>query len=166
MLTIQGLENLSFGQEKKEEKQVTREEVLRKIEELKAQLAEVKGDSAVEETRQEVKQMTVDKSVPKNHRTGKVDAGRKYKLLTKKMSMTGNVPQQQADIADLLASRMDVGKEYTEAEVFNFLIDGAGDYKSLYGSKQDPTYLFRYYRGIKKDKYLGFIARNFLVMIG
>lgn len=105
--------------------------------------------------------------VGKNHRMGKPSAGRKYVLLSKKMSSWGRVPKQQADLADLLAQNFEVGKEYTEAEVFNALVDQSGNYDSLCKAVQDPTYLFRYYRGLKNDgKYAGFVARNFIKQIG
>ncbi len=104
--------------------------------------------------------------VAKNHRMGKVAADRKYVLLSSKLAMWGKVPQQQSDIAELLLKYMTVDKEYTEGEVFNCLIDGCGEFNSLCTSKQDPTYLFRYYRGLKNDgKHAGFIARGFLRQI-
>lgn len=103
----------------------------------------------------------------KNHRPGKPDPNRKYVLLSKRLSSWGNVPQQQADLAELLAKNFEVGEEVTEAQVFNALVDGAGEYDSICKSKQDPTYLFRYYRGIdKKDgKTAGFIKRGFLRVV-
>jgi hypothetical protein len=43
------------------------------------------------------------------------------------------------------------------------VIDGCGDFKSITSSVQDPTYLLRYYRGLKNDgKHAGFVARDFL----
>lgn len=99
----------------------------------------------------------------KNQRPGKAKQGRTYQLLTHKLEMWGNVPQQQLDISRILIRRMTVGVEYTEQQVFDFMVDGAGEYASIYTSKQDPTYLFRYYRGLNdKNKNAGFIARNFL----
>jgi len=106
------------------------------------------------------------KTQPKNQRAGKANDKNHYKLLTRVLEPWGNVPQQQKDIAAILAGSMEVGKEYTETEVFAMLIDGAGEFPSITRSKQDVTYLFRYYRGLKKDaKYAGFAARNFLRLV-
>ena len=103
----------------------------------------------------------------KNHKPGKPAAGRKYVLLTNKLADWGKVPQQQRDLAAILAGAMKVGQEYSEAEVFDAVIDGAGDYQSIGNAVQDPTYLFRYYRGLKNDgKHAGFIARNFIRQVG
>jgi hypothetical protein len=101
---------------------------------------------------------------PKNKVAGKPGKN-KYVLLTKQFQAWGKVPQQQADIAAILTQNMEVGKEYGEAEVFSMLVDGSGDYPSLSRSVQDPTYLFRYYRGLKNDgKHAGLIARKLLVV--
>jgi len=103
--------------------------------------------------------------VKKNQKPGKANASRKYVLLDKELKSWGKVPQQQADIAKLLGANMEVGKEYTESEVFDMLMEKSAEYNSLLSSKQDPTYLFRYYRGLKNDgKHAGFIARGFLRM--
>jgi hypothetical protein len=46
------------------------------------------------------------------------------------------------------------------------LMEKSAEYNSLLDSKQDPTYLFRYYRGLKNNgKHAGFVARNFLRMV-
>lgn len=112
------------------------------------------------------KQMEQLKAVPKNQRPGKANDKNHYRLLTKVLEPWGNVPQQQKDVAAILVKSMEVGKEYTEAEVFNFLIDGAGEFPSITRSTQDVTYLFKYYRGLKKDaKYGGFVARNLLAVV-
>jgi hypothetical protein len=133
---------------------LTKEEIVARIAEATKQIAELKGERVKDTTK-------------KNKRPGKPDANRKYVLLSKKMESWGRVPQQQADIAKILAHYMEVNKEYTEAEVFGFLVDGCGEYESIYKAKQDPTYLFRYYRGLKKDaKHAGFIARNFIQQVG
>jgi hypothetical protein len=100
-------------------------------------------------------------AVAKNHTTGKVTTT-KYVRLKEVMDNFGNVPQQQKDLAQILTF-MEVGKEYTEAEVFAVLQDKRASFNSLASAKQDVTYLFRYYRGLKNDgKYAGFIARNYL----
>jgi hypothetical protein len=133
----------------------TNEQVIAMIAELTKQLEELKGGSKV-----------VNDGVKKNQKPGKANASRKYVLLDKELKSWGKVPQQQADIAKLLGVNMEVGKEYTEAEVFDMLMEKSAEYNSLLGSKQDPTYLFRYYRGLKNDgKHAGLIARNFLRMV-
>lgn len=105
--------------------------------------------------------------VAKNHKPGKPSAGRKYVLLDKVLKNWGKVPQQQADIAKILADNFEVGKEYAEAEVFDVLMDKSSEFVSLANSRQDPTYLFRYYRGLGNDgKHAGLVARDFLRVIG
>ncbi len=128
---------------------------------LRVELEKLQGPEEVETSKGD------DKNVKKNQRPGKPSASRKYVLLAKKLNSWGKVPQQQADIADLLSNGMEIGKEYSEAEVFNMLVDQCGEYTSIYSSKQDPTYLFRYYRGLKNDgKHAGFVAREFVRVIG
>jgi len=137
------------------QQQLTKDEIVARIAEATAEIAKLKGGSKVAD------------STKKNKRPGKSNLNRKYVLLSKKMAGWGLVPQQQADIASILAHYMEVGKEYSEAEVFGFMVDGAGEYASIYKSAQDQTYLFRYYRGLKNDqKHAGFIARNFIRQIG
>lgn len=125
---------------------------------LLTQIAELKGElSRITEKKDTMK---------KNQKPGKASPTRKYVLLAKSLDKWGTVPQQQSDIATLLNGYLVAGTEYTEQEVFDALIDGSGEFKSLYSSKQDPTYLFRYYRGLKNDgKHAGFIARGFLKVI-
>ena len=132
----------------------TNEQAIAMIAELTKQLEELKGDSKV-----------TNDGVKKNQKPGKANASRKYVLLDKELKSWGKVPQQQADLAAIMAESMEVGKEYTKAEVFDMLMEKSAEYNSLLGSKQDPTYLFRYYRGLKNDgKHAGFVARNFLRM--
>ena len=103
----------------------------------------------------------------KNHQPSKPSATRKYVLLTKVLPSWGKVPQQQADIAKIIASNFELDVEVPEAEVFAKVTLHAGDFPSLANSKQHPTYLFRYYRGLKKDaKHGGFVAREFLKQVG
>lgn len=112
------------------------------------------------------KQIDEVKASPKNQRPGKANDKNRYKLLSKELENWGRVPQQQQDISRILAGSMELGREYSETEVFSMLIDGSGEFPSLTRSKQDVTYLFRYYRGLKKDaKYGGFVARNFLAVV-
>ena len=135
---------------------LTKQEIVDRIAEMTAEIAKIQGGGK--------KVVDVTK---KNKRPGKPNPNRRYILLSNRLASWGLVPQQQADVAKILIHYMEVGKEYTEAEVFNFLIDGAGEYESIYKSEQDPTYLFRYYRGLKKDaKHAGFVARNFIQQIG
>ena len=50
--------------------------------------------------------------------------------------------------------------------MFATIAQEAPKYESFRRSVQDPTYIFRYYRGLKNDgKHAGFIARGFVRMI-
>jgi hypothetical protein len=130
------------------------EQAIAMIAELTKQLEELKGGSKV-----------TNDGVKKNQKPGKANASRKYVLLDKELKSWGKVPQQQADIAAIMSESMDVGSEWTEEELFDLITTSAKEYASLRNSKQDPTYLFRYYRGLKNDgKHAGLIARNFLRM--
>lgn len=154
MVNTNGLTKVTESMEQERKDEVDNA-MIQKIQQLQEELAALKKGKE-------------QNNVPKNHRMGKADPNRKYVLLSETMNMAGKVPQQQMDIATLLAGNMAVGLEYTEQEVFDLLVDQAGMFESLYGSKQDPTYLFRYYRGLdKKDgKHLGFIKRGFIRQIG
>jgi hypothetical protein len=136
-----------------EKKTMNSDALMAMIQKLTDELNELKGTNVTK--------------VKKNQRPGKAAAGRKYVLLSATLNKWGKVPQQQADIADLLTKNFKIGEEVTEDALFTALVDNAGDYASIYSSKQDPTYLFRYYRGLKNDgKHAGFIARNFIKQIG
>lgn len=149
MINVSGISQIAV---EKKENNMTDDVIMAEIAKLTAELQALKVGNVSKEK--------------KNQKPGKANASRKYVLLNKKMADWGKVPQQQHDLADLLSKGMEVGKEYSEPEVFNMLIDGAGDYPSIYSSVQDPTYLFRYYRGLKNDgKHASFIARNFLRMV-
>jgi hypothetical protein len=143
---------------------------------LREELAVVKGIKPMTEvlhmtqegkltyTGGQAKEAPQSKGEAKNKKPGKADPTKKYKRADK-FNAWGTVPKQQADLADLLTRAMEPYVEYTEAEVFSFLIDRCGEYESLYKSAQDVTYLFRYYRGLKNDsKRAGFISRDFLRM--
>lgn len=130
---------------------------------LEAKIAALKNADAapVSETEKE------KKMEKKNHLPLKPQAGRKYQLLSTSLANWGKVPQQQADIAKILADNFGVDAEPTEAEVFNVVTFAAAEYDSLAKSVQHPTWLFAYYRGLnKKDgKHLGFVGRNFIRVI-
>ncbi len=147
MINVSGVPQIAVA------KEVTKEELMEQIMQLKSQLETVKEKKEI---------------VKKNHKMSKASATRKYVLLTKSLANWGVIPQQQSDIATLLTRRFTPGQEYSEQEVFDALVDDSGEYKSLYTSKQDPTYLFRYYRGLdmKDGKHAGFIKRGFLKVIG
>jgi hypothetical protein len=103
----------------------------------------------------------------KNQTPGKPSTTRKYVLLEKSLASWGKVPQQQQDLAQILSANMEIKEEKTEAEVFEILQKNYSNFPSLAKSVQDPTYLFKYYRGLKKDgKHAGFVARNFLQVVG
>ncbi len=103
----------------------------------------------------------------KNQRPGVASGTKSYELLLGTLPSKGLVPRQQADIATILVRNMEVGARYTEAEVFKFLVDDCGDFPSITGSRQDVTYLFRYYRGLsnKDGKHAGYVSRGFLRMV-
>jgi hypothetical protein len=104
-------------------------------------------------------------NVKKNQKPGKADPNRKY-VRVGEFKTFGKVPQQQADLAAIMVESMDVDAEWTEEELFDLVTTSAKEYASLRNSKQDPTYLFRYYRGLKNDGvHAGFIARGFLRMV-
>jgi hypothetical protein len=108
----------------------------------------------------------VKDTTPKNKRAVKPEPGRKYVRLGP-LDTFGRVPQQQADIAAILTESMEIGAEWTEEELFLLVTDSAVEHDSIAKSVQHPIYLFTYYRGLKNDgKHAGFIARNFLRMIG
>ena len=104
-------------------------------------------------------------NVKKNQKPGKANADRKYTRIGE-FKTFGKVPQQQADLAAIMVESMDVDAEWTEEELFDLIASSAKEYVSLRNSKQDPTYLFRYYRGLKNDGvHAGFITRGFLRMV-
>jgi ribosomal protein L29 len=149
-------------------------ELQAEIDRLKAELREAKMQAEIDQLRKElaeakeakqtpVTQVGSKETVKKNQKPGKPDPNRKYVLMCKTMPNWGKIPQQQADVADILSKNMEVGKEYSEAEVFNMLINNGVEYPSIAKSVQDPTYLFRFYRGLKNDGQRGgYTARNFL----
>ena len=104
---------------------------------------------------------------PKNQVPGKPSAGRKYVILSKSLAAWGKVPTQQKEVADLILKYLPVGQEIPETTLFDTLQEHAHEFTSLARSRQDPTYLFRYYRGLKNEgKHAGYIARNFIQQIG
>ena len=144
------------------------EDLERQLAELKAKLADAVAKlGTAEEKEEEVEEVKVANGVKKNHVPSKPNPNRKYVLLDRKMKDWGRVPQQQRDISQILSNCMEVGKPYSEAEVFGMLADWAPTYESLRTSVQDPTWLFRLYRGLKNDgKRAGFLARDFVRVIG
>jgi hypothetical protein len=154
------LEPIVVDEPKEEVKEMTEEEkVLAEVERLQAELDALKKDEVAPSTKS-----NGGSNVKKNQKPGKADATRKYERLGE-FKAWGKVPQQQADLAAIITESVDLGAEWTEEELFDLVSTGAKDYASLRNSKQDATYLFRYYRGLKNDgKHAGFIARNFLRM--
>ena len=134
------------------------------VESLRAKLAEALAQIAAK-TDKPIKTAKVKDGIPANQKPRTPKAGREYVLLTKEMSMIGKVPQQQADLAKLIASCFDVGSKIPESLLFATIEEKSVDYPSLANAKQDPTYVFTYYRGLsnKDQKHAGFIARGFLV---
>ena len=144
---------------------MTDEQLLARAAELQSQVDALRVEELNEEAQAKEGKVKEGK-VKKNQKPGKASATRKYVLLSKELKSWGKVPQQQADIARLLAGNIEVGKEVTEGELFDLLQEKAADFASLAISKQDPTYLFRHYRGLKNDgKHAGFIARDFVRVV-
>jgi hypothetical protein len=133
---------------------LTNEQMVALAAELTKQLAELKAGRV--------------QAAPRSHNPWKPSATRKYVLLSKQMKDWGKVPQQQRDIASILAENLEVGKEYTEVEVASVIMAEASKYPQLANSKMDPTYIFRYYRGLgdKDGKHAGYIKRDFIRVIG
>ena len=102
---------------------------------------------------------------PKNHLPQKPSTA-KYVLLTENLASWGRVPQQQADVADILARSFPLNEPVSEADVFEAVTLLAKHYPALAKSRQHPTYVFKYYRGLKNDgKHAGFVARGFLKQV-
>lgn len=93
---------------------------------------------------------------PKNKVESKPATGKVYERLGE---FVGKAPQQQRDLADIIAKNFPIGKPFSETELYAALELHQGEYYKLATSVQHVTYLFRYYRGIKDG---GFIARGFL----
>ena len=154
------MEPIAVAEPKEEEEMTEEAKVLAEVVRLQAELDALKNGGA---------STTVSSkggsNVKKNQKPGKADPNRKYVRLGE-FKAWGKVPQQQADLAAIMAESMDIGSEWTEEELFDLVATSAREYASLRNSKQDPTYLFRYYRGLKNDgKHAGLIARNFLRMV-
>jgi hypothetical protein len=140
-------------------------DIMAKLVALQAILEELKSQKPAPAA-QPAAAPAVKDTTPKNKRAVKPEPGRTYVRLGP-LDTFGRVPRQQADIAAILTESMDIGKPWTEEEVFELVTDGAVEYDSLAKSVQHATYLFTYYRGLKNDgKHAGLIARNFLRMIG
>jgi hypothetical protein len=147
-----------------EEKEMTEDEkILAEVARLTAELELLKSSEKIEVAPStEVKEKS---NMKKNQKPGKANADRKYTRVGE-FKTFGKVPQQQADLAAIMVESMDVDAEWTEEELFDLVTTSAKEYASLRNSKQDPTYLFRYYRGLKNDGvHAGFIARGFLRMV-
>jgi len=149
--------------EVKEEVMTEDEKILAEVARLTAELELLKSSEKIEvASSTEVKEKS---NVKKNQKPGKADPNRKYTRIGE-FKTFGKVPQQQADLAAIMVESMDVDAEWTEEELFDLITSSAKEYASLRNSKQDPTYLFRYYRGLKNDGvHAGFIARGFLRMV-
>ena len=76
----------------------------------------------------------------------------------------GKVPRQQYEVAALIVTYLKSDVEYTEKEVFDTIYAQYAQYPSLFNSKQDAAYLFKYYRGVG-DPVLNYIRRGFVVQI-
>lgn len=127
----------------------------------------VVDNSAVEaqiaEAMARLEELKKEDSAPpaKNHRPGNPTNAVWIRL--GELSTSGKVPQQQKDLAKILSLHMEIGVEYKEVDVFAFVTDDAVQYASLAKSRQHPTYLLRFYRGLKaRGSHAGFVARGFV----
>jgi len=157
------------GQVVAKERIMTNEELLiERVEKLQQELAILRGaDNLVALGKVRAAEVKKEKStMPKNKRVGTPTAGRKYVLLATELSSWGKVPQQQKDVAEIILGNFKKDEEFTEAELYDALYNDFVVYPSLVG-KQDPTYIFRYYRGLspKDGKHAGFVARDFIRQI-
>lgn len=146
-----------------EEKEMTEDEkILAEVARLTAELELLKSSEKIKVAPStEVKEKS---NVKKGSKISKGDPSRKYERLGE-LKTWGKVPQQQADLAAIIAESVEVGAEWSEEELFDLIVSGAKDYASLRNSKMSATYLFQYYRGLKNDGvHAGFIARGFLRM--
>ena len=161
--------------EVKEEVQMTDEEMAAmdeeiRLKEINAEVARLQKELEMLKSEEKIEvasstEVKEKSNVKKNQKPGKADPNRKYTRIGE-LKTWGKVPQQQADLAAIMAESMDVDAEWTEEELFDLVATSAKEYASLRNSKQDPTYLFRYYRGLKNDGvHAGFIARGFLRMV-
>lgn len=157
MISIVDVKNAVVREPKLED--MTQAEALAEVRRLQAMVATMMDS--------ETKGETVSNNAKKNQQPSKPSGSRVYVLLANRFGWTGKVPDQQADLVKLLASHMEVGKAYSEKQVFDLITDFSGEYSSLTKSKQDPVYVFRYYRGLaKKNNHCGFVQGNFLRVIG
>ena len=155
------------GESRPVEVEMTNEELLlKKLDEMRAELAELQSQPTAAAPKVETKKEEVVKdNTPKNKRRVKADPARKY-VRQGVLKTWGSVPQQQADIAAILQVAMKDDVEYSESDVFDFLEFSRDHFESLRTSKQHVTYLFCYYRGLKNDgKHSGFVGRGFLKQI-
>lgn len=132
-------------------------------------LLDCNKDVEINALREKVEQLRVVAAgqEKKNHKGSVPVVGRKYVLLEKELNAWGKVPAQQQALAEAIVVRHEVGQEVSEADLQETVYAAAAVDARLKGSKQDPWYLFRYYRGLKNDgKYAGFVARGFLQQKG
>ena len=165
-VTILGQNPVVESVEVKED-DVEKQKILAEINQLEAQIALKKAGALPPSEPSKVAAPKAG-NVGKGARAVKAKVGRMYVLLTKQLDLTGKVPQQQADLADILAKTLEVGVPTEESAVFEAVTRLAVKYPQLAGSTMHPTYLLAYYRGYdKKDgKHYGFIKRNFIRVIG
>ena len=163
-LVFEEVDDTKLEEQIKEKEMTEDEKILAEVARLQAELEALKNGDKKSGGAPTTTKKEGGSNVKKNQKPGKADATRKYERLGE-FKAWGKVPQQQADLAAIITESVDLGAEWTEEELFDLVSTGAKDYASLRNSKQDPTYLFRYYRGLKNDgKHAGFVARGFLRM--
>ena len=111
--------------------------------------------------------------IPKNHQPLQGKPGRKYKLLSHTMDMSGKIPAQQRELQQILTEYLEVGIEYSEPVVFGIVESRAYDkneagaylYPQLARAIQSPSYILSYYKSLRaKNNHAGFEARGLLAI--
>lgn len=138
------------------------------VQDLRAQIEALKAKIEAGKLAQPVAtQPPVQAGPPKNHVPQTVKLGRKYVLQSKSLATWGKVPQQQADVADILAKHFEVGVPVDESTVFAKVQEQAPLYPHLAASVQDPTYVLKYYLNLSpKGNHAGLVARGFVQVVG
>ena len=141
---------------------VQQQDIQSQLRQVLAELEAIKSARLCEDRQAETPVVATNVAKPRG--AGKPDPNRKYVLLSKTLNMFGRVPRQQEELGRLISANFEVGQQIPETELFATIEANAGQYHSLASSRQEPTYLFRYYRGLdkKNGKHLGFVQRGFL----
>lgn len=135
--------------------EITKEQLFQLLQETAKELAELKSSLIVAKT--------AKSSVPRNQRPQ--EPKNRMFVWVKDLDVTfGVVPRQQMALYSIIANNFKKEVPFSESELFNVLIDAAGDFPCLSTAKQDVCYLFRYYLGLggTDGKHFGFLKRGVL----